>query len=66
MLQEEYVIDFKGKNLWEFGSGVGLLGIYLGAMGANIVLSDLPQLKNMIERNINLNKNMLKGSVSFV
>ncbi len=50
----------------EFGSGVGLLGIYLAALGANVVLSDLPAIKDMAERNINLNRDVLKGEAEFV
>lgn len=45
----------------EFGSGVGLLAIYLCSLGVNVVLSDLPQMKDMAERNINLNRDILKA-----
>lgn len=61
ILQEESIINLKGKNILEFGSGVGLLGIYLSCIGANTVLSDLPQLKDIVVRNINLNRDILKG-----
>lgn len=61
MLQEECVIDLKGKWMLEFGCGVGLLGIYMGAIGVNVVLTDLPAIKDMAERNINLNRDIIKG-----
>ena len=65
-LQDEGTIDFKGKQVLELGSGVGLLGIYLGCLGANVVLTDLPVLKSLSPNNINLNREMLKGKAEWV
>lgn len=61
MLIEENALQLRGKYVMEFGCGVGLLSIYLGALGVNTVLTDLPQMKDMAERNINLNREVLKG-----
>ena len=41
------------------------MGIYLACLGANVVLSDLPVLKEMIEKNVNLNRELLKGKAEF-
>ena len=43
------------------GCGVGLVGLYLGCLGANVILTDLPSMKDMVERNININKDKIKG-----
>lgn len=62
-LSEEGTMPLQGKKLLELGSGVGLLGIYLGCLGSDVLLTDLPALKEMASRNINLNRDMLKGKV---
>ena len=64
-LQDEGTLNFQGKQMLELGSGVGLLGLYLTCLGANVVLTDLPQLKDIVERNININKDLFKGEAEF-
>jgi hypothetical protein len=49
----------------ELGSGVGLLGVYLGCLGANVIMGDVASMKDMATRNININKKIIKGDVSF-
>lgn len=46
-MQEEGSLNLAGKRLLEFGSGAGFLGIYLGCIGANVLLTDLPPIKEM-------------------
>ena len=47
----------------ELGCGAGLLGIYLGCLGANVFMADVPSVRDLAERNIGINKKLLKGSV---
>jgi len=49
------------KNILELGCGVGFLGIYLATLGNKVILSDLPSMKELVERNIGLNKSLIKG-----
>jgi len=48
LLDEESILKLKGKRILEFGCGVGLLGIYLAAIGINVVMSDVPAIKDMV------------------
>lgn len=50
----------------ELGCGVGMLGIYLACLGSNVLMSDVSVLKDLVERNININRKMLKGNPEFV
>ncbi|KAL7540359.1 hypothetical protein ACHAWF_006657 [Thalassiosira exigua] len=46
-----------GARLIELGAGVGVVGTYLGAMGAQVLLTDLPTLvENSIDCNLLRNK----------
>lgn len=58
-------MNFAGKQILELGCGVGLLSVYLGCLGANVIMTDLPPLKELIEKNININRYMLKGELEF-
>jgi hypothetical protein len=44
---------------------VGFLGVYLGCLGSDVVLADVPSMRDLAERNININRQILKGRVSF-
>lgn len=47
-----------GANVLEFGAGVGVVGTYLAAMGANVLLTDLPTLvEEAIYANLERNRN---------
>ena len=61
-MSEEGSLDLSKKHILELGCGMGLLGIYLACIGGTVMLTDLPVVKDMVERNINLNKKLLKGS----
>jgi len=65
-LKEEGEISFKGKSVLDIGCGVGLVGLYLTALGANVSLCDLPALRDLVEKNININRQMLKGKIEFL
>lgn len=47
-MKEEGEFDLKGKNIIDIGSGVGLLGLYLAALGANVTLCDVPVMRDLI------------------
>jgi hypothetical protein len=48
------------------GCGAGLLGVYLGALGADVLMADVPSVRDLALRNINLNKSIIKGKVEFI
>ena len=50
----------------ELGCGAGLLGVYLGALGANVLMADVPSVRDLAQRNIHLNKSIIKGKVEFI
>lgn len=50
----------RGANIIELGSGVGVIGTYLAAMGARVLLTDLPTLvENAIDDNLLRNSGTL-------
>lgn len=44
---------------------MGFLGVYLACLGSDVVLGDVPSMRDLAERNININRQILKGKVSF-
>ena len=60
------MIPLKGRNVLELGCGIGLLGVYLGCLGCNVIMADVPPVRDLAERNIGLNKGLFKGKVEFV
>lgn len=70
-LLNDYIIhfreNFRGKNIMELGSGVGLTSIVAAFYGKEILCTDLDigGLLGLIRRNVELNKNMpLEGNIS--
>lgn len=55
----------KGKNVVELGCGAGLLSIYLAALGAQVQATDLPIVKELVERNISDNGIVVADRVRF-
>ena len=50
----------KGAHLVELGCGVGVVGIYLTSMGAQVLLTDLPTLvENAVDSNLARNEKMI-------
>ena len=43
-----------------------MLGVYLGALGADVLMADVPSVRDLALRNINLNKSIIKGRVEFI
>lgn len=52
------------KSVIDIGSGTGVVGLYAAALGANVILTDLPGLLPLLEKNIHSNKNVLNGSAT--
>lgn len=44
-MNEEGAFPLKGKRVLDLGCGTGLLGIYLGCLGAHVVLADVPSVR---------------------
>ncbi|KFM71293.1 Methyltransferase-like protein 21D, partial [Stegodyphus mimosarum] len=53
-----------GKLVIDIGSGTGVAGLFAAALGAKAILTDLPELVPLLEKNIAINEAVLKGSVS--
>lgn len=64
-LSEEGAFELKGKTVLDLGCGVGFVGIYLACLGCQVVLADFPSLKDLVERNMGINKSLFRGKVDF-
>jgi predicted nicotinamide N-methyase len=57
------ISDLVGKNVLELGSGTGLVGFSLALAGANVMLTDAPELLPLLSTNYELNKKNFTGSI---
>ncbi|KAH9496686.1 hypothetical protein Btru_009658 [Bulinus truncatus] len=53
---------FRGKSVLELGAGTGAAGLVASAIGAKVVITDLPEIVPLMQHNVNLNEKILKGS----
>ncbi|GMH40558.1 hypothetical protein BSKO_08462 [Bryopsis sp. KO-2023] len=44
--------ELKGKRVVELGSGTGVVGLAAALLGANVILTDLPRMMDLLQRNI--------------
>ena len=44
---EEGAFPLKGLTFLELGCGAGLLGIYLSCLGANVIMADVPSVRDL-------------------
>lgn len=53
----------KGKRCIELGSGMGLGGMAMAMIGADVVLTDVAEIVPMLQRNyeVNLSPGMIRG-----
>ncbi|CAL1273610.1 unnamed protein product [Larinioides sclopetarius] len=53
-----------GKIIIDIGSGTGVAGLFAAALGAEVILTDLPEVIPLLEKNIEQNKNIIKGAAT--
>nr|CAI5829632.1 unnamed protein product [Callosobruchus analis] len=53
----------ENRSVIELGSGVGCVGIVAACLGANVLLTDLPQALPLLRQNVEENKTKLNGCV---
>lgn len=41
------------------------MGVYLACIGCDVILADFPSMKDLVERNIGINKSHFKGKAEF-
>lgn len=54
----KYPKPFEGKKVLELGSGTGVGGIALAALGADVIITDLPERLALIEKNVEANRKL--------
>ncbi|XP_059814183.1 protein-lysine methyltransferase METTL21D [Hypanus sabinus] len=54
---------FSGKSVVELGSGTGVVGLMASTLGANVILTDLEELQDLLNINIKDNKHLVTGSI---
>ncbi|KAL1416472.1 hypothetical protein MTO96_000750 [Rhipicephalus appendiculatus] len=52
------------KNVLELGSGTGIVGIITASFGNDVLLTDLPQFVPLLEKNLEENRDRLRGKAS--
>ncbi|EGT40055.1 hypothetical protein CAEBREN_10076 [Caenorhabditis brenneri] len=50
--------QFENKKVLELGSGTGVCGIALASLGAEVILTDLPERIPLIEKNVKVNQKL--------
>ncbi|XP_023581926.1 protein N-lysine methyltransferase METTL21D isoform X5 [Trichechus manatus latirostris] len=51
------------RSVLELGSGTGAVGLMAATLGADVVVTDLEELQDLLKININMNKQLVTGSV---
>ncbi|KAB1278167.1 Protein-lysine methyltransferase METTL21D [Camelus dromedarius] len=51
------------RSVLELGSGTGAVGLMAATLGANVVVTDLEELQDLLKMNINMNKHLVTGSI---
>ena len=52
---------WEGKRVLELGTGTGILGFLMSSLGADVILSDVAHALAVVEANIRVNKDRLRG-----
>lgn len=64
-MSEENVYPMQNKTVLELGCGAGLLSIFLAALKANVIATDLPIVQPLLDRNINNNRIVIQDRLRF-
>ncbi|XP_030710779.1 protein N-lysine methyltransferase METTL21D isoform X2 [Orcinus orca] len=51
------------RSVLELGSGTGAVGLMAATLGADVIVTDLEELQDLLKMNINMNKHLVTGSV---
>ncbi|XP_052595639.1 protein N-lysine methyltransferase METTL21D isoform X1 [Peromyscus californicus insignis] len=51
------------RSVLELGSGTGAVGLMAATLGADVVVTDLEELQDLLKMNISMNKHLVTGSV---
>ncbi|XP_038612667.1 protein-lysine methyltransferase METTL21D [Tachyglossus aculeatus] len=51
------------RAVLELGAGTGAVGLMAATLGANVVVTDLEELQDLLKMNIDMNKHLVTGSV---
>ncbi|KAG8517720.1 Protein-lysine methyltransferase METTL21D, partial [Galemys pyrenaicus] len=51
------------RSVLELGSGTGAVGLMAATLGADVVVTDLEELQDLLKMNINMNKHLVTGSI---
>ncbi|KAG2491404.1 hypothetical protein HYH03_010195 [Edaphochlamys debaryana] len=62
-----YLRDYRnkqiaGRTVLELGTGIGVAGLTMAAFGANVLLTDLPEVVPVASKNVNKNADLVKGA----
>lgn len=55
--------QFEGKKVLELGSGTGVCGIALAALGAEVIITDLPERIQLLQKNVAANSFLMKDRI---
>ncbi|KAF1757819.1 hypothetical protein GCK72_014276 [Caenorhabditis remanei] len=55
--------QFHGKKILELGSGTGVCGIALAALGAEVIITDLPERIPLIQKNVAANSRLTSNRI---
>ncbi|KAG2454900.1 hypothetical protein HYH02_000730 [Chlamydomonas schloesseri] len=61
-LRDYKAADVRGHNILELGTGIGVAGLTLAAFGAHVLLTDLPEMVPVAQRNVQKNVDLVRGA----